>query len=508
MSVFGVTLKETAHDITVRDSNRRPLTIPPEVVDHIDMFTNEGEAELFFDGDNDEEKLESAAFYGSLRLVKHFVQKGTRITAGVVCHAIETDNRSRPVIEYLLNASLEAAHQGDRGVLESDLVQEAVQLLVDIEYTDKASGGVDFTYDIVFLRLIIPFVGRVYFADNKNKELIARLCENGNTELMEVILENTDLDQPHLADMFDYAFRFNLDVPRLLLRFGLDIKNYVHHGLPLFSRALNTYGGIRTLINKERNKFQFMVENGADVTVDNQNYFNVAITRGYREIVQAMLERGARANGHNDDGKALASACQSGHVDIMEMLIKKGADPTANDNIAILAASRSKTSGPIHNILRFPGVDVRARNNAPLIAAVAYNDEDTNARLLMERGADANARDGLPLMIACKRRMLSFVTALLGYGAKATEMALLASFYSWQPRNFEFLHRHIDDRIITELRGDLVLNSYVQQGETQPLENAKHIVGLLLRAGAQPTWFLAKEFALSAGFEDATTLFP
>ena len=510
MSVFGVTLKETAHDITVRDSKGRPLTIPPELTEHIDRLTNDEEAKMWLDGNDEEERLASAASRGSLRLVKHFIKKGTHITEEVIAAACQHGNR--PVIEYLLNAALEASRRGDRTLIDSENVHEAVRPLVDIQVRKRENGTYVLEYDIEFLTLILPFVGRNFFPSRGLNiphiidESVMRACENGNVELMEVILENTDCTQDVLAKMFDYAFRWNLEVPRLLLDHGLDINYRSQDGRALFDNAFCTFGGGPSR-NPEENKFKFMVQNGVDVTADQQLFFNHAIMKGYVDVARAMIGRGARVNGYNDDGKALASACRSGRVDMMHLLIEQGAVPTAGDNIALLEAARCKTLDPLRLLLSYPGVNVRARNDAPLIAAVAYSDDETNARLLLERGADANARGGLPLLIACNRRTVSSVAELLNRGAKSMEIDVLATCTSDYIEKFRFLTQSIQDRIRDELSRDLAGREYISYIQNPSSENAKAIVEMLLRAGAQPTWFLMREFAISQKFDDVAALF-
>jgi ankyrin repeat protein len=135
--------------------------------------------------------------------------------------------------------------------------------------------------------------------------------------------------------------------------------------------------------------------------------------------IQTLLDAGVDINGKNPDGKtALYVACEHDHEDVVELLLRKGADPNfpgpdppiraaiQYSNILELlleAGADFKASGLLENAawhnstqsiktLLDSGVDINDKNpdgKTALYVACEYDHEDV-VGLLLERGADPN----------------------------------------------------------------------------------------------------------------------
>ena len=105
----------------------------------------------------------------------------------------------------------------------------------------------------------------------------------------------------------------------------------------------------------------------------------IACEYGHLELVRLLVEKGAYVNRpRNDDASPLSIACEYGHLEIVRLLADR--------------------SGPYMN---------RQRNNGatPLSIACEYGHLEV-ARLLLEKGADMNKpRDDGPTPLAMARRM-------------------------------------------------------------------------------------------------------
>ena len=123
---------------------------------------------------------------------------------------------------------------------------------------------------------------------------------------------------------------------------------------------------------------------------------------------------------------SLLEACQSGNVEIVELLLDKGADASALDSEALVDTC-SRIEHPAHvdrrrnrykivKLLLDYGAKPRAQDNHALIAACQLDCVEI-VELLLDYGADPNARDGLALRISCQVGFAGIVRLLLANGA-------------------------------------------------------------------------------------------
>ena len=156
-----------------------------------------------------------------------------------------------------------------------------------------------------------------------------------------------------------------------------------------------------------------------------------AAKRGDLEAIATILAAGdADIDGRDEDGwTALHEASESGHVAVVEALLRAGAavDPLCSFGSSPLhAAAFGKAAGEaslaVVKVLLAAGASVDLQNRegrAPLHHAATRGRADI-ARALLDAGADKNLKNAAgssPLMCACKFGRKEVMTALLAVGA-------------------------------------------------------------------------------------------
>jgi len=152
----------------------------------------------------------------------------------------------------------------------------------------------------------------------------------------------------------------------------------------------------------------------------------VASKEGNIEIVKLLLDKGANVNAKDKrDGTALMIACVKGYQTIVELLLdNKGADVNAKNNKGDNALMFTSMTGyqTIVELLLDKGADVNVTNQAGETALIAASKEGNIeiVKLLLNRYAnvDAKDKDGLTaLMFASMTGYQTIVELLLDKGA-------------------------------------------------------------------------------------------
>jgi len=143
--------------------------------------------------------------------------------------------------------------------------------------------------------------------------------------------------------------------------------------------------------------------------------------------VARFLETGGDVNIRRPRGPQdtpLISVCLRGETNIVELLVKHGADPnikTKYGRTALMKACVGGHAGIAKRLLAH-GADLHARSElgGTAIASAAYSGSVDLLELLIRQGADVNSRDLLgcsPLMAAAREGQAAAVSLLLKHGA-------------------------------------------------------------------------------------------
>ena len=174
----------------------------------------------------------------------------------------------------------------------------------------------------------------------------------------------------------------------------------------------------------------------------------LASMNGHIEIVSMLLDRGADVNQVGNDGwTALMLACQNGLTNIAAMLIDRGADVnhSKNDGWTALMVASQHGQTEAARLLIERGAEVNHANNnrnTALLTASKYGQTET-ARLLIESGADVNhsKNDGMTaLLLATRYQHPETVSMLLESGADAnltSNKGLSVQHYAIKSKNVE-----------------------------------------------------------------------
>ena len=189
---------------------------------------------------------------------------------------------------------------------------------------------------------------------------------------------------------------------------------------------------------------------------------HLAAENGHLEVVRLLIEKGADATAEDDDKSTpLHYAAENGHLEVVRLLIEKGADATA---------ANVYKSTPLH----FGG---------------AENGHLEVVRLLIEKGADATAEEGdktTPLHYAAESGHLEVVRLLIEKGADATA----ENYGKKTPLHYAAENGHLEVvRLLIEKGAGATAENY---GKKTPLhfgaENGHlEVVRLLIEKGADAT---------------------
>ena len=79
--------------------------------------------------------------------------------------------------------------------------------------------------------------------------------------------------------------------------------------------------------NECKERVQAMIDNGTDITADDNYAVRLAARYGHTETVRLLIDYGADITA--DDNRAVRWAASSGHMETVRLLIEHGADITA-----------------------------------------------------------------------------------------------------------------------------------------------------------------------------------
>lgn len=235
---------------------------------------------------------------------------------------------------------------------------------------------------------------------------------------------------------------------------------------------------------------------------------NWAVQAGHIEIAKLLLERGAKVDLPNREGRtALSIAVSAGRADMVRLLLKNGAtipDPSQDQqilkNYTLLMVSARQGYTEIARLLIEHGQDVNARTpdgDTALIIAAGQGRTDV-ARLLIEKGAKINVQNNTgvtPLLAASSTKRPELVALLKAGGVESNvNLDLVDAITANDADKIKALLAAGADANFT-LRGDNGKDSappLLMATEKQNLE----IVKLLLDKGANPN--LANEAGVTS----------
>ena len=224
----------------------------------------------------------------------------------------------------------------------------------------------------------------------------------------------------------------------LLLNAGADVTA---QGASMFGCALHA-----VMSSNNIRCVELLLDAGADVnaytyirnesdprTCDEYSVISLASQHGYNDIVELLLKRGANVNETNNRRTALYEASANGHYDTMELLIKAGADVNAEcyaelvSVTALLIAIRNGFFEGVDLLIR-SGADVNKLSPLSPLSEASHCYPGSEAprshhvkslELLIDAGVDVNTKldDRTPLYTATGTCFSEGVDLLIQKGA-------------------------------------------------------------------------------------------
>ena len=132
---------------------------------------------------------------------------------------------------------------------------------------------------------------------------------------------------------------------------------------------------------------------------DYGNALNGAAYHGHIQVMQMLLDRGANVNAQGEySGNALQAASYSGHDKLVHMLLDRGADVNAQGGEYgnALQAALYRGHKKLVQMLLDRGADVNAQGGeySNALQAAAYRGHNKIVQMLLDREADVNAQGG------------------------------------------------------------------------------------------------------------------
>jgi ankyrin repeat protein len=208
-------------------------------------------------------------------------------------------------------------------------------------------------------------------------------AEMGHTDICKLFIKHgADIDQTNINGLppLYFAVRHDrVDACKLLLSFGAD-----------FDYVDPSYGSILCLVIASSNieLINDLLERGAKVNAPPGEItpLMIAALTGNPEIVKIFLEKGAEIHAVTTWGDtALSEACRSGSLDVVKLLLNNGADPNGNDKDPPLINAAELCSPSIIQLLIDSGAIVFSDDNVgylSLRAAVRCGRIDNASKLL------------------------------------------------------------------------------------------------------------------------------
>lgn len=337
--------------------------------------------------------IQLASFVGDLSKVKSFVEKGISVStedgSGLTPLHAAASGGQKKVAEYLISegASVNA------GIIKEDLDSFYSVLGAPLHY---AIGGnsKDVADLLIRQRSILIDAKNLY---GQTPLHIAAIV--GNIDLAKQLLErNADVnmrsDNNGNSPLHYAAQNGHNDLARLLINSGADLKLENRRGWTPFHNAV-AWG------HKDLAEFLFEKEN--DIIIAPPYLMAIVCNSGYKDIVEYLIKLGANINPAIDlhyEANQIPSleSVWNNHPDILQLLLDYGADPNAKDRYSWSLLHYTVYDGNVDmtRMLLDKGALVNVIENEFGRTPLSYAAEKgyiSLVEMLIQQKADVNAKD-------------------------------------------------------------------------------------------------------------------
>ncbi|KAJ5426965.1 hypothetical protein N7465_002035 [Penicillium sp. CMV-2018d] len=323
---------------------------------------------------------------------------------------------------------------------------------------------------------------------NFGRTALSAACERGRLDAVKKLLDNNaDLEiaggNGH-TPLHTAACSGHAELVKLLLDKGAKIHNGSDGSkTPLYCACLNGHHQVA----------QMLLQWEPELIATHERWIPLfaASEGGFLDIVQLLIQKGADIGASDGFRETpLYIACENGHIEVVRLLLEKGADVHHSNQLGWTPVNTASDEGfsDIVLLLVERGADINAPNESgetPLYNA-SWEGHIEVVRLLLEEGADIevqNESGETPLSSACRRGHIEIVRLLLDKGADIHHQ----SQSGWTPVNDASEAGFLDIvQLLIERGADIEVQN--ESGQT-PLSSACYrghieVVRLLLDKGA------------------------
>ncbi|KAI9199718.1 ankyrin repeat-containing domain protein [Polychytrium aggregatum] len=162
----------------------------------------------------------------------------------------------------------------------------------------------------------------------------------------------------------------------------------------------------------------------------------LACEHGHVDCVQLLIRH--QANIHYEDDMSLAMAAINGHLPIVELLLEAGGSPNADNGYALTDSAYNGHTEVVRRLVDAGAYVNINRLESPLTMAASSGQSEI-VKLLVEKGADVHAFDEAALIAAVARGHTEVAKYLLEPGSADINAALKSTLLSASIRNFQSL---------------------------------------------------------------------